>query len=241
MLGFQALGRLALGQIGAPPGIAANVGGFTLTGNAVGLSASIGGGTGAFVLSGQDATLVYVSGSVLDADPGEFALTGIDASFGVGMPAETGAFVVSGQAAALPLTMPAAKGTFAWSGPATILARDLILYATPTAVIRGTNHFLFAPLGGIALGESTTDEELADTFSLTGRDITLYRAALVSMETGEFVWTGINTTFISSAYPQKLRVFPSVGRGARSTSRGNQPIRVFSSTGHGARRRAFGG
>lgn len=241
MLGFQALGRLALGQIGAPPGIDIEVGAFTLTGNVAALKTAIIGGVGAFTLSGQDATLTYVSGTAFPAAVGSFTLTGVAAGLDLAMSGGTGAFTLSGQDAALPVSMPAAVGTFALSGPSTTLARDLILYATPTVITGSTDYFLFAPLGAVAFGRADVDEELATTFALTGIDSTGTRAAGITAETGTFTLSGVAADLTATVYPVKIRAFPRVGRGARSTARGNQPIRVFAATGHGANRRAFGG
>lgn len=241
MLGFQALGRLALGQIPAPPGIEASSGAFALTVNTAILDQGLTASTGSFTITGVAATLVYVTGEILSPETGVFTLTGQDAGLDIYLGANPGSFTLTGIAAGLDLTMPAAVGSFTLSGPTTILARDLILYASGSFVREEADYFLFAPLGSVALGRADVNEEFATTFALTGQDANGYSTTLLTAEYGTFTFTGKNVTLVTDAYSSKIRVFPSIGRGAKPRALGTSPLRVFPSTGTGAKRRAFGG
>ena len=241
MLGFQALGRLALGQIGSAPAVAADVGEFTFTGISAGLNQGLTAGTGAFVFTGIDAELESSATYSVTGNVGAFTLTGNDSGLDIAFPISAGEFLLSGQVVGLNLSLLGAVGAFTLSGQALTLARDLVLYATPEVTTGYTSFFGFAALGEVAFGESAIDEELANTFALTGQNSTGDRVALLPADAGSYVVSGVVVDFISDAYPSKIRVFPSAGRGARASARGGQPIRVFASTGHGARRQAFGG
>lgn len=90
MLGFDALGKLALGEL--PSGVAS-----ALTADA-----------GAFVFTGQDAALAV---SMPD-DAGAYTLAGQSVGFVVSMPADAGSLTLSGQAALLPSQLTLACDPF---------------------------------------------------------------------------------------------------------------------------------
>jgi hypothetical protein len=240
MLGHAALGRYALGQMPSPVAVSAVAGAFALTGANAALSAAIRAGVGSFTAAGADAALLYATGTRLTAAAASFSVSGGSATFNVGMPAQAGLFAVTGFAAGLKITFPTSAGSFSAVGAAT-LKRGLRLYAWPTLAQKTANHVLFAPLGERALGSGVRGPESEITFSLGGQTATFARVRRLVVGSGEFRLTMSAAGLFYSSYPSKLRLFPSVGRGARAVSRGTEPLRVFASTGHGARRRAFGG
>lgn len=240
MLGHAALGRYALGQIPSPVAVSAVAGAFAVTGANAALSAAIKAGVGSFSAAGSNAALLYAPGTKFTAAAAAFTVSGRPATFNVGMPAQAGSVAVTGFAAGLKITFPTSAGSFSAVGAAT-LKRGLRLYARPTPAQKTANHVLFAPLGGRALGSGVRDQESEITFSLNGQTATFARVRRLAVGFGEFRLTMSAAGLFYSSYPAKLRVFPSVGRGARAVSRGTEPLRVFASTGHGARRRAFGG
>lgn len=236
---FQALGRRALGQLTNEPGIAADAGAFTFTGQVAGLSASILGVTGAFTLTGQDAAFLYVSGSNLTGEVGSFVLTGQDSSFGVGMPAGEGSFSLTGQDSRRTLSLAGTVGAFALTGIATTLRRGHLLYAYNT-VAAPTGHVLFAPLGALSLGGSQASLVAGETFAFTGQDIAFGVDASFSAGAGAFVFTFPTTSLSATVYPSKIRAFPRVARGMRGSSRGGG-MTARPTVGRTVRARAFGG
>lgn len=240
MLGIAPLGRLALGQIGAPPGVAAEGVSYAVTGIAASLSASLLGAGGSFSLYGQDAGLVYERGINFSAGSAAFSLVGAAAGLDVSLRADAGAFAAGGIDASARFIFPASVGAFTASG-ASGLKRGLVLHAEPTQAVRTANFVLFSALGGRALGEGAQETPAATTFSLEGQNNAFAIAKLLTASAASFVFTGQAAALTYAGYPPRIRVFPSVGRGARGVSRGSEPIRVFASTGHGVRRRAFGG
>jgi hypothetical protein len=106
VLGFDALGHLALGNPGAS--------------KYINLAAS----SGLFSLAGKPANEI-----ILEADPpGQFALIGVSALFSIVWPNARGEFAVTGAAA--PLTIAkvifAETGAFVLTGSAAIFARDFV-------------------------------------------------------------------------------------------------------------------
>jgi hypothetical protein len=172
------------------------------------------------------------------ADAGAFTLTG--RGLNVALPAATGTFAATGVDASAAFNFPASTGAFTASG-ASGLKRALVLHAGPDQPVPTPNHFLFAPLGFRALGAGTQESPPATTFALSGKNVEFAIRVTLTAERGAFTLAGQAAILAYVGYPPKIRVFPSVGRGARGVSRGTEPIRVFASTGHGTRRRAFGG
>lgn len=263
MLGFQALGRRALGQISTDVAVSAEAGAFTLTGQAAGLSAAIIGGTGAFTLtgqdaaftisanypltadagtftlSGQDATLVYGRVIPFVVEPGAFVLSGGAATFAITMPAGAGVFVLTGQDTRRLLALSAGRGAFSLAGSATVNRRDLVLYANPTQAAR-VEYVLAAPLGAVAIGQGSTFDATATTFSFHGQDVRFQKAVTLTAGTGTFTLSGQDATLATSDYPSNIKIFPRVGRGPRGFSLGGgAAARV--SVGSGPRIRIAGG
>lgn len=240
MIGFAPLGRFAVGQFGAPPGMEAGSASYVIADVAVGLSASLLGADGSFLLSGQNANLVYKRGTNFAADGASFSVSGVAVSLDASVRADAGSFAATGIDASARFNFPAQPGAFAASGT-TGLKRQLVLHAAPTPTTRAANFLLFSPLGGRALGEGVQEASAATTFLLEGQNNALAITRFLSASAASVVFTGRSAPLTYAGYPPRIRVFPSVGRGARGVSRGSEPTRVFASTGHGVRRRAFGG
>jgi len=320
MLGFQALGRRALGQITADVAVDAEVGAFALTGQAATFAINMPADAGLFTLTGEDAGFVRVR--QVSAEVGAFALAGQTATFAINMPAEAGAFALGGQdvtfgyvslrvfadpgsftlngqdsrrllslqtaAASFTLTgqtvglslgltagrgtfalagqssrrvlslaasagtltlsgqpsrrvlsLAASKGTFALTGQATFRQRILILYAESTRPAR-VEHVLSAPLGAVAIGQGSTFDATATTFSFHGQDVRFEKAVTLTAEAGTFVLAGQDAVLELDDYPSNIRIFPRVGRGPRGFSLGGgAAARV--SVGSGPRIRIAGG
>jgi len=194
---------------------------------------------GTFTLGGQDVAFVYVTGANLVAAAGTYVLSGQDTSFGVGMPAGSGLFSLTGQDSRRLLSMPAAAGAVTTTGTAT-LTRGLTLYAYGT-VASQTGHFLFAPLGSLALGDRGASVQAGTTFAWTGQDIEFVKSSgNLTAASGAFVLTLNDSALRTLVYPSKIRAFPRVARSIRGSSRGGG-MAAKSSVGSGVRARAFGG
>lgn len=123
LLGFDALGRLALGQIqqGGSANIVmpADAGAFAFSTVAATFTVTEQANAGAFVFSGKAATLDIRE----NAAPGSFTLSPKTATFGRTLSAAAGAFVFSGKAAALDIREVAEPGAFVFKGNAAALTR----------------------------------------------------------------------------------------------------------------------
>lgn len=228
MLGFNGLGRLAIGQADETRAfsLSAGAGSFTLSGVAASVlpQRAIAASTGAFALSGIAVGLPLV----MPADAGAFALTGIAvnalatrlASF------EAGTFTLTGQEITPRVSMPADTGVFQISGVASVIVQGYVLNAEP--YVQFQRDFVgFAALGSVAIGQDRTPGGV--TFSLNGQDIT--PRINMPVEPGAFVLTGPSVTTFGRTRP-KIRAFPRVGNPAFSaTSRGRDAVKI----------RAFGG
>lgn len=238
-LGSQALGRRALGQATTDHAISADYGSVALTSTDITFAVTMPADYGSVTLTGQDAILTYSSGLHLFADVGSVTLTGQESTFGVGLPVVYGSFSVSGQASARRLSLIASVGTFARTGQTITPRRDLRLYAFSYASST-TQHSLFAPLGSIAIGQGSTSNTTATTFSLTGQSASFVVAATLTAAVGTYTLTMSDAFLASSTYPDKIRIFPRVGRGPRGVRLGGG-MAVRSSSGSGTRIKAFGG
>ena len=187
MLGFAALGRLALGEALR--------------------KLEVGGAVGEFTLAGQDVSFRRTSSEV-----GTFTLSGQNVTFGRKIVVAAGSFTVSGQATTGDRSFRAAVGAFTWSGQAAAPERGYRLVASPTVTTQGS-HVLFAPLGHIALGGAVVGTTSATTFAFTGANSTGFRAARVDAASGAFVFTGQSATLVAAVKPTNIRLFPRVGRG----------------------------
>jgi hypothetical protein len=117
MLGFDALGRLALGQL---PGSATNTvlvaatGAFALTGTAVGFRTALPTASGAYTLTGVAASFV----GKLTAATGAYAEGGTASPLAVNLATAAGAYGLTGNAAALTPAIAAGAGAFVATGVA---------------------------------------------------------------------------------------------------------------------------
>lgn len=119
LLGFNAVGRLALGQIPSPGTI------YLLTADTV-----------TFSLSGS-AALFRVSEA---ASTGSYSVTGVSATFTSRFLAASTAYAVSGQAAFFRVAMTCATGAYAISGAAVL--RSLIVQGVRRSrYLRGVNFW----------------------------------------------------------------------------------------------------
>lgn len=228
MLGFDALGKLALGQL---PGASAN---------------AVSADAGAFVLSGQDAVFTV-------AMPGEaatFTLSGQAAGLAVSMPAGTGVFTLTGQTALTPSVFRLTCGPFVASedtqfGIAALgaIALGQLYRETDTAIsfeLAGGDvvfrHTMAAAVGAFVLaGQDARLVEgnvlsadvgaLAVTFQSVATSLTLPLAA------GAFTLTGQGPSTELARRSPKLRRFPRTGTTTISAR----------SVGAGLRARAYGG
>lgn len=228
MLGFDALGKLALGQL---PG-----------GSASAVSAD----AGAFVLSGQDAVFTV-------AMPGEaatFTLSGQAAGLAVSMPAGTGVFTLTGQTALTPAVFRLTCGPFVASedtqfGIAALgaIALGQLYRETDTAIsfeLSGGDvvfrHTMAASVGAFVY--TGQDARLVEGNVLTAEhvDFTLSFPAFATsivlpMAAGSYAVTVQGDLMELARRSPKLRRFPRVGSTTVSAR----------SRGAGVKVRAYGG
>ncbi|MBR1206609.1 MULTISPECIES: hypothetical protein [unclassified Bradyrhizobium] len=139
LLGFNAVGRLALGQIGqaGPVNISmpAAPGAFALAGVAVTFKLSEAVTAGGYVLAG-----VAAGGKITEtAAPGAFALSLKPATFGASFATAPGAFTLTGYAANEPVVEDADPGAFLWTGNDAPLIRTGLDYDFQQG---GIGHYL---------------------------------------------------------------------------------------------------
>jgi hypothetical protein len=101
MLGFDAIGRLALGQLPKSTQIVllASAGVYGVTGNPSTFAVKMATAAGAYLLVGFSASLT--SGTVLAAAQGTYSVAGLPATFAVSLASGPGNYLVTGNAAAL--------------------------------------------------------------------------------------------------------------------------------------------
>lgn len=178
MLGFDALGKLALGQVEREL-----VNEYTLAA-----------GVGAFTLNGQSAGLI--ADRFLYGDAGSFLLAGQDADYQrtYGVVAGTGAFALTGQAAGV----TAARVLYA--SPMAALRSRHFLYAALGKIQLGgttasTSATTFALTGqhiDVSIGRQIPAD--AGSFLVTGQDASLVAARMLAGATGSFLLTGQDVT-----------------------------------------------
>jgi hypothetical protein len=203
LLGFDAVGRLALGQIrqdgptttvlsaqgGAfaisSPAIAFRLftvdaaGAFTRTGNAAVFKVIEPAVSGAFALSGVSATFPLtwpIAGA-------SFTLTGYAAADTTTEPAAGTSYTITGKPAAFPITFSAARGAFTLTGKAAVFPITWPVVGTSYAAgfnPAGLSITLEASPGSFALTGYRANEPLYEdadgaTFVFTGSDATLLR------------------------------------------------------------------
>jgi hypothetical protein len=116
MLGFDALGRLALGQVSSQTAttdvLVADKGSFALTGKAAAFQVQLASVAGAFTLTGIGAAFV----ASFSAAAGSYAFTGEAAAFTVSAALNTGGFALTGIDASFTTTVEFNAGAFAFAG-----------------------------------------------------------------------------------------------------------------------------
>lgn len=108
ILGFDAIGRLSLGQIRQQPSLAASSGSFALTGVSGSFKISEAANAGSFALTGNPAPI----GLSLAVVAGSYSVTGFAVSFKVSESIAAGSFAVTGGAANDTILVPEPAGSF---------------------------------------------------------------------------------------------------------------------------------
>lgn len=155
MLGFDALGRLALGEI--PAGDAQNVvlwaesGAYQITGKAAAGPLSMVAGQGSYVVTGSAAHLLAA------ADSGAYALTGAGVALDVQFVAAPGSYAVTGRSVAFGTALAADPGSYAVTGkPAeqrfAAGSGSYLVEGAKRLVVDGGALLGFGALSGDALG-----------------------------------------------------------------------------------------
>jgi len=224
MLGFDALGRLALGEGGAA--------------NATALTAEV----GAFVLAFGN-----VVGSVsMPADAGSFAISGKDALSTLSMPAENGSFLISGQAATL------TSGFTLYCSPYAISTRQQFGFAALGELSLGQGESS-STATTFKLGFQSAEARFAmsaapGSYVIAGQAANLFSGYSINPRAGAYLQTGSDALFLISMPANrgvftltpnqvefrqaigKIRAFPRVGHAtfsAKSTGRDTIKIRAF--------------
>jgi len=169
LLGFDALGRLALGQLPKSSLIVlpAAAGSFALTGNAVTFKVTEAIAVGSFALSGVSTSFNITE----NVGAGSFAFTGIAASLRPTVVAVTGAFVLTGFAVYEPITENISPGAFVLTGINTPLRRS---GADFDLTYGGIGHYLYEQERARQLAKITrkapapVDRRTAPTFKTIG-------------------------------------------------------------------------
>lgn len=227
MLGFEALGRYALGQFTSTAAfsVTASAGSFTLTGVAAGVTAQryLSAGAGSFTLAGPTTRFPLV----MPADVGAFTLTGIAATPTAvrRIVSAVGSFALSGQEITPKVTMPAGVGAYSLTGISSVLVQGYVLNAEPYVATERL-HVGFAALGAISIGQMQVSTGF--TFQIGAQDIA-FRVNMPA-DVGAFVITLPSTVAFARTRP-KIVAFPRVGRGAISAK----------SVGRDMRARSYGG
>jgi hypothetical protein len=165
--------------------LTADVGAFTLSGQAVSFDQALSAGTGAFTLAGQDVAF----GITLAADVGAFVLAGQDVSFADTMQADVGSFTLAGQDVAFGLALAADVGAFTLSG------QDVSFGDTMAADV---GAFVFAGQDANLLTGSSFSVDVG-AFTLTGQNVSFGQTLLAG--TGAFVLAGQNADFFPILFP----------------------------------------
>ncbi|MGM4967428.1 hypothetical protein AB7714_28300 [Tardiphaga sp. 1201_B9_N1_1] len=118
---FDALGRLALGQVGFPPAsvvyLIADAGAYTITGNATAGRGRVAAGSGAYALSGSSTG--FATRGVSAA--GSYSLTGSPAGLSAKLLASSGAYALSGQPALWKSNFVLGAGAYVLTGGSNVL------------------------------------------------------------------------------------------------------------------------
>lgn len=232
---FEVAGQAADLRYRIGRNLVADSGSLAVTGQSALFNVQFRSPVGEFVVSGQSSIRLLR----LSAAATTFSTSGQSSARLLSVQGASGNFVFAGAAAGLDRVAPSVAGQFTLTGRAASVRRGLILYANNTAATR-YNFVMFAPLGGVALGQGSFIAPTETTFSYSGQSVAFEVAARLDAGVGVFEWTRVAADLISTGYPTNIRIFPRVGVGLRGFSRGGG-IRARGSSGNGARIRAFGG
>lgn len=119
LLGFDAIGRLSLGQIRQQPSLAAASGSFALSGVSTSFKLSEAASAATFALTGKPAPI----GLGLSTVTGSYSVTGSAVSFKVSESIAAGSFVITGGAANDTILVPEPAGSFVIVGHDAQLSR----------------------------------------------------------------------------------------------------------------------
>lgn len=217
--------------------------------------------TGAFVVTGEDASLYTTIYRAVVADAATFTFTGNAAALRLSIRANVGAFAVTGSSVALRLKMSGAAAAYTFTGQPARLA--LSMRGQPAAftltgqagALRGARVLIASPdlaasavewlLGGAPLGSAPLGGDaggavgVTTTFALTAGNVGLQKAITLVASGASYTLTTLDNT-LDYGGRTNIRAFPRVSRPNRTFARGGQPIAAKASGG-GFRARAYGG
>jgi hypothetical protein len=168
MLGFDALGRLALGQ-GADQAasnviLVAGTGTYAVTGTAIGLNVGETASAGSFALTAISASFT----ASLAAAAGAYALTGVSASSAIGETAAVGSYSLTGTTASFMTSFASVTGAYNLTGIAATFGPQLAS-TSGSYVLAG--YAASEPIVGIAAGGAYAITPVPTPLIRTGGDI----------------------------------------------------------------------
>jgi len=210
--------------------ISSEAGAYSITGTATSLEygAEIAGGAGAYTVTGTTASLEY--SAEVNAEAGSYSVTGTDVAFQYGklISAAEGSYTVTGTASSLEYHSEVAAGAGAYSitGTTASLESGAKIGAvsgsysyTGTAASLESAAEVAAEAGSYSV--SGTDATLLSAgisvisadggvYTVNGIDVSLLRGAILSADTGQYVYTGYEAdlTFTESDETPALRHYP---------------------------------
>jgi hypothetical protein len=168
MLGFDALGRLALGQ-GADQAtsnviLVAGTGTYAVTGTATGFNVGETASAGNIALTGISASFT----ASLAAAASAYALTGLPASFAVGETAAIGSYSFTGTTASFRMSFASVTGAYNLTGIAATF--DALLASVSGSCVL-TGYAASEPIVGIAAGGTYAITPVPTPLIRTGGDV----------------------------------------------------------------------
>jgi hypothetical protein len=168
MLGFDALGRLALGQ-GADQAatnaiLVAGAGAYAVSGTATGFNVGEAGKAGSFALTGVSASFTASLATAANA----YALTGVSASFAIGEAAAVGSYSFTGTTASFRMSFASVTGAYNLTGVAATF--DTLLASVSGSYVL-TGYAASEPIVGIAAGGTYAITPVPTPLIRTGGDV----------------------------------------------------------------------
>lgn len=170
-------------------GLPATAGNYALTGQAAAFDIAMNAAAGAFTWTGIAAELVHDAAPgqfLLDAQPGNFSLTGVAIGADVSSNAQPGNYALTGVNAGFALAISAAPGSVVWSGAAAGLLTDYVLVASPgaftwTGVLADlvVPSIVFVVVSSIGVRATSVVETLAVRNTSTVTSITVRGTAVI--------------------------------------------------------------